>query len=35
MDNAAWMIEFDKYRLSPEYKLKNSQITLEEFKFIW
>jgi len=30
-----WEEEFDKYRLSPEFKWKNSEITMEEFKFIW
>merc|ERR1712013_601020 len=30
-----WEEEFDKYRQSPEFKWKNSQITLNEFKFIW
>merc|ERR1712180_108104 len=32
---AEWEEEFDKYRQSPEFKWKNSQITLNEFKFIW
>jgi len=31
----AWMIEFEKYKESPEFKYKNSQITMEDFKFIW
>merc|ERR1719290_484422 len=30
-----WEIELDKYRESPEYKFKNMNITMEEFKFIW
>lgn len=30
-----WEEEFDKYKLSPEFKWKNFDITLEEFKFIW
>jgi len=30
-----WQIEFDKYKESPEYKYKNTNITVEEFKFIW
>jgi len=30
-----WEEEFEKYRQSPEFKWKNSQITLSEFKFIW
>ena len=29
------MIEFDKYKESPEFKWKNSEITMEQFKFIW
>ena len=33
--SAEWEEEFDKYRQSPEFKWKNSQITLNEFKFIW
>ena len=32
---AEWEEEFDKYKLSPEFKWKNFDITLEEFKFIW
>jgi len=30
-----WQVEFDKYKESPEFKWKNSQITMTEFKFIW
>ncbi|KAK9367311.1 cytochrome oxidase assembly protein-domain-containing protein [Lipomyces kononenkoae] len=30
-----WDAEFEKYRASPEYKLLNSNMTLEEFKFIY
>ena len=30
-----WEEEFEKYRQSPEFKWKNSDITLENFKFIW
>lgn len=30
-----WLIEFDKYKESPEFKWKNSEITMEQFKFIW
>ena len=29
------MIEFDKYKESPEFKWKNSEISMEQFKFIW
>ncbi|KAF3993123.1 hypothetical protein FT663_00947 [Candidozyma haemuli var. vulneris] len=31
----AWEEEFDKYKNSPEFKLLNSHITMEEFKFIF
>ena len=30
-----WEIEFDKYKQSPEFKYKNSEIAIEDFKFIW
>jgi len=30
-----WLEEFEKYKLSPEFKWKNFDITLEQFKFIW
>ncbi|XP_075222238.1 heme A synthase COX15-like [Lycorma delicatula] len=30
-----WKAEFDKYKKYPEFKIKNKNITLEEFKFIW
>lgn len=30
-----WELEFNKYKESPEFKWKNSEITMEEFKFIW
>ncbi|CAG0920459.1 unnamed protein product [Notodromas monacha] len=30
-----WVKEFEKYQQFPEFKLKNSHMTLEEFKFIW
>ena len=32
---AEWDIEFEKYQESPEYKWKNSDISMEDFKFIW
>ena len=35
MDEAAWLIEFEKYKQSPEFKYKNSEISMTEFKFIW
>ncbi|TRY67126.1 hypothetical protein TCAL_03480 [Tigriopus californicus] len=34
-DEAAWEEELRKYSESPEFKYKNSQITMNEFKFIW
>jgi len=30
-----WLEEFEKYKLSPEFKYKNFDITMEQFKFIW
>lgn len=30
-----WQVEFEKYKLSPEFKYKNFDITMEQFKFIW
>ena len=35
MDEAAWVVEFEKYKESPEFKYKNSDISMTEFKFIW
>jgi len=35
MTPEAWQIELDKYKESPEFKYKNSEITMEHFKFIW
>eukprot|EP00095_Tigriopus_kingsejongensis_P000231 maker-scaffold55_size446313-snap-gene-2.15 protein:Tk00231 transcript:maker-scaffold55_size446313-snap-gene-2.15-mRNA-1 annotation:"AGAP001744-PA" len=32
---AEWLIEYNKYAESPEYKYKNSNITMSDFKFIW
>ena len=32
---AEWESEFEKYKQFPEWKLKNRDITLEQFKFIW
>merc|ERR1719195_2076874 len=32
---AQWEEEFEKYKLSPEFKWKNFDITMEDFKFIW
>ena len=33
--DADWAVEFEKYKESPEFKLKNSDISMEDFKFIW
>jgi len=30
-----WETEFEKYKLSPEFKWKNFDISMEDFKFIW
>ncbi|KAK9508854.1 hypothetical protein O3M35_006314 [Rhynocoris fuscipes] len=30
-----WEKEFERYKEFPEYKMKNSSMTLEEFKWIW
>lgn len=30
-----WQAEFEKYQQFPEWKVKNCDITLEQFKFIW
>ena len=30
-----WQEEFEKYKLSPEFKWKNFDISMEDFKFIW
>lgn len=30
-----WSVEFERYKLSPEYKRVNSSMTLEEFKYIY
>ncbi|NNU80596.1 COX15/CtaA family protein [Halovulum dunhuangense] len=35
MSDAAWQLEFDKYREIPQYRLMNAGMTLEEFKFIY
>jgi heme a synthase len=33
--DAEWLAAFEKYKLTSEFKLQNSQITLGEFKFIF
>ena len=35
LSEAAWLVEFDKYRVTPQYQLLNSDFTLGEFKFIF
>ncbi len=35
MSEAAWQVEFDKYREIPEYKLQNQGMSLAEFQFIY
>jgi cytochrome c oxidase assembly protein subunit 15 len=35
MSDADWQSEFDKYRASPEYKLLNPHMSLDEFKKIY
>lgn len=32
---AEWEKEFDQYQQYPEFKMKNKDISLQEFKFIW
>jgi len=34
-NESEWQQELDKYKSSPEYQLKNRDITLSQFKFIW
>jgi cytochrome c oxidase assembly protein subunit 15 len=35
LNDAAWLIEFDKYKATPQYKLLNTDFTLKDFKFIF
>jgi heme a synthase len=35
MSEAAWALEFDKYRAIPEYQLQNAGMTMEAFKVIY
>ena len=35
LDAERWVIEFEKYKSIPEFKLVNFAITMEEFKFIY
>ena len=32
---SSWIEVFNKYKLSPEYKIVNSSMTLDEFKYIF
>ena len=34
-NEAEWQIEYDKYAQSPEFKYKNADITMSDFKWIW
>jgi len=35
LSEAAWQVEFDKYRQIPEYQLQNKGMSLSEFQFIY
>ncbi|RUS63211.1 heme A synthase [Pseudorhodobacter sp. E13] len=35
MSEAAWAVEFEKYRAIPEYQLQNKGMSLSEFQFIY
>ena len=35
MSAQEWEEEFEKYKQSPEFKWKNFDISMEDFKFIW
>ncbi len=35
MSDAAWQLEFDKYRAIPEYQFQNRGMSLAEFKYIY
>ncbi len=35
MGEAAWLVEFDKYRTTPEYQLQNAGMSMAEFKGIF
>ncbi|MFN3673425.1 MAG: COX15/CtaA family protein [Bosea sp. (in: a-proteobacteria)] len=35
LSDAAWALEFEKYRASPQYQLLNAGMALAEFKFIY
>lgn len=35
LDEVSWLIEFEKYKQFPEFKITNKNMSLEEFKKIW
>src|SRR5690606_136025 len=35
LNNADWVMEFEKYKATPQYQLLNTGFTLENFKFIY
>ena len=35
MNEAAWLVEFEKYKAIPEYQLQNKGMSLSEFQFIY
>lgn len=35
LNNAAWVAEFEKYKLTPQFKLLNADFNLSNFKFIF
>lgn len=35
LNEAGWMLEFEKYKLTPQYQLLNSDFSLSNFKFIF
>jgi len=35
LNEPAWMVEFDKYRQTPQFQLINFEFTLKDFKFIF
>ncbi len=35
LNQAAWLLEFDKYKATPQYQLLNSDFNLSDFKFIY
>lgn len=35
LNETSWLIEFDKYKTTPQYKLLNTDFTIKDFKFIF